>query len=332
MESVKVSVIIPIFNMEKYLHMCLDSVVGQTLQDIEIILINDGSVDSSASIIEEYRQRFPDKIVVVDKANGGQGLARNIGIEMSKGEYIGFVDADDCIDVEMYERMYALAKERDADLIECDYEYLEVIAGEEKKIPKYGDVRRRTKAEELFINPLVSPWNKLFRGELLRKSAIRFPEGLIYEDTSFYLKAIPSINKFDFVPNAFVKHYLRTNSTMTGTVGKKSRKIADIFPVIQDAVDYYKEANISSFHNELEYCCVKILLCSSIERISTIDDYKLRQEMVKHTWDIIEREFRHYRKNPYLKGGLTNLYIKTSCPFTNKLLILMLRTKRRLTK
>ena len=91
----KVSVIIPVFNSEKYLHACLDSVINQTLKELEIIVVDDGSTDSSREILEDYKSRYPDKVYLYFKENGGQGSARNSGIMLSRGEYIGFVDSDE---------------------------------------------------------------------------------------------------------------------------------------------------------------------------------------------------------------------------------------------
>ena len=102
----KVSVIIPVYNTEQYLNKCLDSLVNQTLKDIEIILINDGSTDNSQNIIDEYSAKYPDKIKSFIKENGGQATARNLGITKATGEYIGFVDSDDWIELNMYEELY----------------------------------------------------------------------------------------------------------------------------------------------------------------------------------------------------------------------------------
>lgn len=330
MDNIKVSIIIPIYNMEKYLEDCLNSVVNQLLEDIEIILIDDGSTDKSGEIIEEFLGKYPDKIIAIKKENGGQGAARNIGIAKSRGEYIGFVDADDYIELDMYKTMYDVAKENDSDYVECDYRFLKVENEKEVELPKYGVVKKRNNIRELFIDPLVSPWNKLYRGSILRDNGIGFPEGVIYEDTSFYLKAIPYIKKYSFVDQVFVKHFQRSNSTMTGS---KSEKVADIFPVLEDAISFYKKNDFwHEYNNELEYFAVKILLFSSVERISKIMENDLRHKFVERTWTIIKGNFNQYKKNKYIPKSIKGIYMKLANPFICKLLVGILRIKHTVIK
>ena len=116
----KISVIIPVYNVEKYIVKCLDSLVNQTLENIEIIVVNDGSKDNSQTIIDKYVKKYPKKIKSYIKENGGQGSARNLGLEYAKGEYISFVDSDDWLDLNALEEMYNLAKKDNSDIVICD--------------------------------------------------------------------------------------------------------------------------------------------------------------------------------------------------------------------
>ena len=140
-----VSVIVPVYNMEKYLEECIRSLAEQTLPDIELIFVDDGSVDASPRILEAYRTKYPERIRVITRPNGGQGSARNAGIRAARGEYVGFVDSDDYVDRRMYAAMYTKASSDDLDLVECDFHYLEEN-GREKR--SYGS---------------AAPWNKLIR-------------------------------------------------------------------------------------------------------------------------------------------------------------------------
>ncbi|MBR1443254.1 MAG: glycosyltransferase family 2 protein [Firmicutes bacterium] len=118
----KVSVIVPVYNSEKYLVNCLTYLVNQTLEDIEIICVDDCSTDESVDILKDCLSQFPDKVRVIQhKKNLGPGGARNTGIKVARGEYIGFVDSDDQVDVSMYEKLYAKAKEDDYDIVECAF-------------------------------------------------------------------------------------------------------------------------------------------------------------------------------------------------------------------
>lgn len=116
----KMSIIIPCYNEECYIEKCLESVVNQTLSDIEIIVIDDGSTDDTVLICDEYEYKYPNKVKVIHQENAGQGKARNVGLSIAKGEYIGFVDADDWVDYRMFEKLYNHAKKYDADITFCD--------------------------------------------------------------------------------------------------------------------------------------------------------------------------------------------------------------------
>ena len=118
---IKVSVVVPIFNVEEYLERCVKSLLNQTLDDIEIILVNDGSEDKSGEIAQDFSNKYPEKIIYVEKKNGGLSDARNYGMKFATGEYIAFLDSDDYIEKEAYEKMYKIAKKDDSDLVECDF-------------------------------------------------------------------------------------------------------------------------------------------------------------------------------------------------------------------
>lgn len=319
----KVSVIVPVYNTEEYLRKCLDSLIWQTLQDMEIVLINDGSTDGSGAIMEEYQDRYPDKVRVIHKENGGQGIARNIGIKECRGEYIGFMDSDDYVDLRMYEMMYKAGVEAKADFVECRYRYVKSINGMEEELATYGNVRAYDKTKDMFIDPLVSPWNKLYKKTVLEESGSWFTEKVIYEDTAFFLKQIPLLSKTVFVDEAFVTHILRGSSTMSVN---KSKRVGDIFVVLKDILHFYEVKGFSEqYKRELEYFCVKILLCSSLERVSKVRDKKLRKQFLDETNRMLNQYFADYRNNPYMKKGLKSQYMKMVKPWNIGLICFGLR-------
>jgi len=306
---IKVSIIVPVYNTAKFLRKCLDSLVNQTLSEIEIIIIDDGSTDGTPFIIEQYTNQYPGIIKRFTKKNGGAASARNLGIRKSNGEFIGFVDSDDYVNTQMYEIMYRKAVAADADMIECNYRHIKLQKNKEKEISTYSHVRKCDNQKEMFLNPLVSPWNKLYRTEILKNSKVEFPEGYIFEDTSFYVKVIPYLRKTEFVDNILVTHILREDSVMTSSHFKKN---GDIFPVLQDAITWFFETNYyDTYKMELEYFCIKILLCSSLERISRVNDRNIRNQLIIRTLNMINDNFSEYRNNPYFKQGIKNLYMKT---------------------
>lgn len=178
MDTIKVSVIVPVYNVEKYLEKCLDSLVYQTLQEIEIIVVNDGSPDNSQEIIDRYVALYPEKVVGYLKENGGLGDARNYGIERANGEYIGFVDSDDWVDVKMFQSMYEMAKRDDDDVVICDF--FEINDGWKSGHVAYG---YRADRVEYPIEKYMYMLNCLDPATACNK---------IYRKSLFYIKQFPS--------------------------------------------------------------------------------------------------------------------------------------------
>lgn len=318
---VKVSVIVPVYNTEKYLRRCLDSLVGQTLDGMEILLVDDGSTDSSTEIMKEYEEKYNDRVKVFTKENGGQATARNLGIQKSQGRYIGFADSDDYVDTKMFETMYLVAEKEQCDLVECHYHYLSEEQNREKELKTRGDIREYKNQKDMLINPQVSPWNKLYRREVLMHEGVDFPEGLIYEDTAFYIKTIPFVKKQRYVDEHFVYYFLRETSTMNSN---KSRKVGNIFPVLTNLLDFYKKNHwYETYQEELEYFCVKLLLCSSLSRIGRIQDGKLAEELYDATFSFLQANFPQYRKNRYFCGkigGYIRLVNRRNCKYIGRVL------------
>ena len=312
-----VSVIVPVYNTKAYLRRSLDALINQTLpkSELEIIIVDDGSTDESPQIIKEYADKFPDVIKVITKENGGQATARNLGIEKATGEYIGFADSDDYIDVTMFEKMVRLAQKEDADLVECHYHsMLEQSQKDEKgqqiykEIATRGTISSKEDPRELILNPQVSPWNKLYKRKLLMDNNIRFPEGVIYEDTSFYIKTIPFIKKQSYLDEKLVYYTVRQKSTMTSNLG---RRVGDIFKVMKDILKFYKENNLyDKYKDELEFFCVKIAFCSNLSRIGRVNDRGIRRELLDDTFTFVQKNFPQYKSNKYFKGKI-GLYIKS---------------------
>ena len=266
----KISIIVPVYNVEKYIAKCLKSLTLQTLQGIEIIIVNDGSLDRSIDIIEKYVKENPTKIKYYEKKNGGLSTARNYGLEYATGEYIAFLDSDDYVEINMYEEMYNLAKKENADMVECDFIW------EWEYGKKVYDKRREYKTkEDMMKKPRVVAWNKIYKREILNKNKIRFPEGLIYEDMEFFYKLLPHLNKISYINKYFV-HYIQRKDSISN---KQTKKIEDIFKILDNIFDYYKEQNLyNQYEKELKYMKKRILLGSSLKRILKIKDARNKKK------------------------------------------------------
>ena len=207
-----ISIIIPVYNAEKYLSRCLDSVVNQTYKKLEIIVVDDGSTDNSRKILEKYKKR-DNRIVLLYKDNGGQSSARNIGLKRAKGEYIGFVDSDDYIVDNMYEFLKNMIEQYHADIAMCDYTRKKIKLNKgwnEKKIVQYRDedismLFYRLRGEKSFY----SVWNRLYRKKLLL--GINFIEGKTTEDVLFTYDVYKKASKV--VYSSLKKYMYYSNQT-----------------------------------------------------------------------------------------------------------------------
>ncbi|WP_430840289.1 glycosyltransferase family 2 protein [Clostridium nigeriense] len=301
---VKVSIIVPVYNVEKYIRKCLESLVNQTLEDIEIIVVNDGSTDNSQNIIDEYASKFPHLLKSFIKKNGGLSDARNYGLSYCNGEYIGFVDSDDYIDIKMYEKMYSKAKDENSDIVVCDYNKVYNRKMKLVRAKKYVDKKN------MFIDTLAAAWNKIYRREMIMKSGVIFPKGLIYEDTEFFCKLIPYIKVASYVSEPFV-YYIQRRGSIANTQGEKN---AHIFRILENIINYYKENGLfKEYYSELEYLYIRIMLGSSMERICRIKDKKIRNELLKKTYDLIYKNFPNWKRNLYLNKikSKRHLYMKS---------------------
>lgn len=299
----KVSVIVPVYKVEKYLEKCLESLVNQTLSDIEIVIVNDGSPDNSEKIIEIYSKRYPNKIKYVKKQNGGLSSARNYGIPYATGEYIAFLDSDDYVELNMYELMYDKAIEDNYDMVECNFiwEYTN------KAKIDIGEKYKGT--NEALEKARVVAWNKLYRRDVLINSNILFPEGLRYEDVEFFYKILPSLNKIGFVDNAFI-HYVQRDNSISNTQNERTK---EIFNILDNVLIFYKNNELyEKYKEELEYTYTRYLLCSSLKRMVKVKDKVIRDKLLSETWIRLNENFPHWKKNSILqKKRIKNLYMRS---------------------
>ena len=306
----KVSLIIPVYNVENYIEKCLNSVVNQTLKDMEVIIVNDGSKDLSKQKIQKYLEKYP-WIKYLEKENGGLSDARNYGMPYATGKYIAFLDSDDYVEKTMYEEMYNIAEKENADMVDCDF----VWEYPNRKRKDIGEIYKTKK--EMIEKCRVVAWNKIIKREILEKTKIKFPVGLRYEDMEFFYKLVPYINKVSFIKKCFV-HYVQRENSIANTQNVRTK---EIFIILDNIISYYKEKGLyDEYRDELEYIYVKFLLCSSLKRISKIAEKKERKQAQKETWDNINKKFPNWRKNSILKKkNLKNLYIKSNNKVTFKI-------------
>ena len=247
----KVSVIIPVYNVEQYLRECLDSVVNQTLKDIEIICVNDGSPDNSAKILKEYTDKDKRIKIYENTVNKGLGYSRNLGVEKANGRYIFFLDSDDFIKSETLENLYKKSESTEADL--CQYLILQYNDKTKKEhlIPStlFNIVRTSKKISydyklcpKLIFERVEAPL-KLYKKDFLLKNNIKFFEGCYFEDTIVHIKCMSLAKKICFEDNAYYYYRKNREGQITGN-SENTDKFLDIFNYINEAEKFFKQQNM----------------------------------------------------------------------------------------
>ncbi|MDV4363177.1 glycosyltransferase [Enterococcus faecium] len=267
----EISIIVPVYKVEKYLRKCVDSILAQTFTDFEVILVDDGSPDNSGKICDEYAEK-DNRVRVIHKENGGLSSARNAGIDVARGKYLGFVDSDDYIDEDMYEILYENLKIHDADISSVEL------------IPFYGDRYKKANKEKkvIILNKKEAiksvlegtqfyayAWNKLYRKELFKDN--RYLDGKTFEDAYIIIDLLFQTEKI-VVSNEEKYFYLQRNDSIMGKSFSMNNfdvieawqynkeKILDAFPDLHDS--YYRRLCWAYF-----YVLDKMVLSSSYQRI-----------------------------------------------------------------
>ena len=242
----KVSVIIPIYNVEKYLKQCVDSVINQSLKDIEIILVDDGSTDSCPRICDDYAKQ-DKRIQVIHLPNDGLGKAYNAGIAAAKSDYIGFVESDDFAEYDMYENLYNIAVEMNADIVKSSwFNYWSVP--EEKNITekpfKHFPIKKVINAEQepKLVMTQAAVWSAIYEKKFLNDYNIKFLEtpGASYQDTSFAFKTTVAAKKIVLTSNAYI-HYRQDNETSSVKSKEKVYVICDEVREIEKFLNEYPQ-------------------------------------------------------------------------------------------
>ncbi len=285
----KISVVIPVYNSEKYLEKCLDSLLNQTLNDIEIVLVNDGSRDNSQQIIDRYREKYPDIIKSYTQENSGQASARNRGLEYAGGEFISFIDSDDYMELDAYERAYTKAKETDSDIV-C-FGFYEIKNG--KKEERNYTFLYEDENDVRYVLNEASPWNKLIKRSLIEENSIRFNENRIYEDLELIPQLALYTDKICFMEDRLYNYVIHEDSTMRQKV--YNPKLASIYIVMETLKEKFSD---TKYKDELEYLYIEHFLHGAVLRYL---EYTEGDGDIIKIADIMKAEFPKWRKNKYYK-------------------------------
>lgn len=248
---VKISIIVPVYNSEKFLEKCINSIINQTLKDIEIIFINDGSTDKSLDILKSYELK-DSRIKVLSQNNTGPSCARNNGLKIAKGEYVGFVDSDDWIDLDFYEKLYITAKKYDADISVAgikrhrSYKWKYHLKIEKEEFT--NDINRKFLLCD--VPDKCYPVNKIYKVSKLNQYNILFEPGVYFEDRFFTAQVLVYLDSLVSVPDVYYNYWTNPNSIVKT---KSEKKTKDSEYTKQKMTKFLQDNNICIIHKIKKY-------------------------------------------------------------------------------
>jgi len=288
----EVSVVAAVYNVEKYLPKCIESLLAQTYRDFELILVNDGSRDSSPLICRQYAEK-DSRILVIDQENGGLSAARNTGIAAAKGKYIQFIDSDDYVEPDLLERCVNKLEETDADMVVFDFRqaYLDGT-GEVIRSP-FDEERIYCLAEhpELLTDLKNAAWNKMYRTALFTETGIRYPMRKYYEDLGTTYRLIARCRRIAFLHEPLYNYLQDRPGNITHSF---NRSVYDIMDMIDLTIDDYKDLGIyDTYYEELKYLgCVNILEC--LKKTRGVADVREAERFVDACFSYIKQRWPEY--------------------------------------
>ena len=311
---IKVSVIVPVYGVEKYIVKCIDSIVKQKLKDIEIIVVNDGTPDNSIKLIKDNFK--DDRIKIFNKKNGGLASARNYGIKKAKGEYLFFVDSDDFIDECLYE-MYEKAKKDKVDLVICDYyKYYNDLNKEHIKIIPFYESNNH----KCSVTSMPGAVCKLIKKDIITENKIEFLEKHFFEDNAIMPYLCALCNKFSYINKPYYYYLHRDGSILHQQ--KYNKKWEDIFSSLDNLYNKFLESNlILDYYDELEYIYIEYLLHAANLRFI---DYDESIHNIKKVGNIIKEKFPNWKNNYYYKKESIKYKIMVNLFYYNQIKLIKL--------
>lgn len=298
MSNYKLSIVAAVYNLEKYLPRCLDALINQTLQEIEILCVDDGSTDSAPQIVDEYAAKYPEKIKAFHKPNGGEFTTRNYGLERATGEYVTFVDTDDYVEPNWAEKLYRAAKENDADMAVCGFERIDIKTNKvvSKDMTAYGHAVKEITGENDFmvsINP--APWNKIYKREKIKD--LRFMNFRGFNDMIFLASSYTKINKVAYVPDVLYHYYLRYDSQIhTVNIHDVENFKKYLLELKRLYIQENKYEEMKFVLDEMVFLHLGVSVMYRASYDKTINMKNTMKETIKY----LDENFSTWRKNPFL--------------------------------
>lgn len=292
MKKIDISIIVPIYNAEKHLNKCIDSLVNQTKKEIELILVNDGSTDNTENIIKNYND---NRIKYFSNKNQGIGKTRNFGIEKAKGKYIMFCDSDDYYEKDACEKMFNKANEEKLDLVICDF-FINHENGNitEERLPSFVNTPLKKKTS-LIRTINLSPWNKIYLTKFIKDNNIKFEETLKYEDAPFVVEALIKANKIGKIDECFMHYLVHDNSETT----IRDRRCFDIIKIVDIIREKCK--NKEYLQEDLKKWMVRVITNYTIQQRYQVNK-KDGMEFIDEAFNYMKKHIPDYKNNKYYES------------------------------
>ncbi|WP_339239769.1 glycosyltransferase family 2 protein [Geobacillus sp. FSL W8-0466] len=291
-----VSIIVPIYNVENCLERCINSLIKQTYENIEIIAVNDGSTDNSFNIIKNL-QKKDSRIKIFNKENGGQATARNLGLDQASGDYIMMVDSDDYLDENAIMECVNVALNNEADLYIFDF----YCINKDKK-------KKYVKSGIHLNNCFTAPWNKFYSKQLWQ--TYRFPEGYWYEDLGIIPVIIATAERIIKIDKPLYFYDTSRENSQSNTINYE--KLGDVVPMIKNIYnELYKIGKLEKHINEVEHLFIEhLIFVTLLNKVPYINSHKVKVNLVNEVKETIDSYFPYWRKSEYRNGNIISNAIK----------------------
>jgi len=292
-----ISIVIPVYNVADYLQKCLDSLIVQCDKEVKLICVDDGSLDESGTILDEYQKKYPKLIEVIHKQNGGLSDARNAGLEIVKSDYVLFFDSDDFASENLISEVKKCINTHHPDLIVFDY-YQYFSKTDTKEVIQIGC--RQDKVYQLSLQPSIltkvknAAWNKVYRTSLFKD--IRYPKGYLYEDLGTTYKLFLKAKRICFINQPLYNYLADRGGNITTTVDRRLLQLKDM---AKEMVEYYKSQRaFEEYREELKYLCVRNL-SDGLRKLRFTSDKSLRKEVQESFFGYLKKTFPDYNQCKY---------------------------------
>lgn len=292
----KVSVIVPMYNVEKYIGRAIESLIGQTFKDIEIILVDDGSNDNTLKQAKSYKD---ERIKILTKNNAGAASARNLGILNASSEYLMFLDADDYYEPDCIEKAYYAITDSNSDICIFGSHFID----ENRTFVKDVSYERKgaisiKENKEILLKIENCPWDKIYRTSVIKKNHIIFPEGLYYEDFAFTFNLLAHVEKISFIDDVLINYIVGRDGNQTNEL---TDRVYDIFKIIDIIIDEYQRSNIyDEFYEEIK----AIGIINIVDRLKLVvknSNKSMRDHFINQSYSYIYNRFKSFKSSYEIK-------------------------------